>query len=286
MSFQSQFAPRCFAHVAFACSNGALNLAHRSGSVGAQTCAQFKRISTGVSHREFVGSAVCRRRVRLGLRARRAAKVSCMSAEGGRDGAVDTAVPEEIDPGAVEGTSLRVLKYPHPLLREKNETISAEELDPEIKRIAKEMLLVMYASNGVGLAAPQVGVNKRLMVFNPEGDSKAWVQEVVLVNPTIVASSKSKDVEMEGCLSFPGMSGKVKRPEWVKVEATRLNGKKFKVKYEGWKARIFQHEYDHLDGVLYVDRLDDEERAKVNERLEELVAAYKDSPYEGKGPAL
>jgi peptide deformylase len=159
-------------------------------------------------------------------------------------------VEEAMDPGVIKGTNLRVLRYPHPLLRKENKAIEESEMD-DAKRIAKEMLLVMYASNGVGLAAPQVGINKRLMVFNPEGAAKAWLQEVVLVNPVIVGKSKPTDVEIEGCLSFPGMGGEVRRHEWVKVESTRLNGKKFKVKYEGWKARIFQHEFDHLDGVLY-----------------------------------
>jgi peptide deformylase len=197
------------------------------------------------------------------------------------------AVEEEVDPGAVVGTDLRVLRYPHPLLRAANEEVgdSVDDME-EVKRISKEMLLVMYAAKGVGLAAPQVGVNKRLMVFNPEGDAKAWVQEVVLVNPVIVGKSKACEEETEGCLSFPGMGGKVRRSEWVKVEALRPNGTRIKVKYEGWKARIFQHEYDHLDGVLYVDRLDAEEREKVGNKLSELVVEYEAAPYNGMEPAL
>lgn len=195
-------------------------------------------------------------------------------------------VEEEVDPGQVQGTNLRVLRYPHPLLRAKNEEVTAEEMEPEIKRIAKEMLLVMYASRGVGLAAPQVGINKRLLVYNPEGDSKAWLQEIVMVNPRIVATSKSAGEDLEACLSFPGMSGQVRRSDWVKVEATRLNGKKFKVKLEGWKARIFQHEYDHLDGILYIDRLPPEERQKVQPRLDELMNEYSSARYNGEPPAL
>lgn len=196
------------------------------------------------------------------------------------------AVDSERDPGAVPGTSLRVLRYPHPLLRAPNEEFAPEEFKTAARQLAKEMLLVMYASRGVGLAAPQVGVNKRLMVFNAEGDSKAWVHETVLINPRIVASSKAMDVEGEACLSFPDMSGEVRRPEWVKVEAFKINGKRFKVKYEGWKARLFQHEYDHLDGVLYIDRLEDEERAKVKERLGELRKEYEQSKYKDLDPAL
>lgn len=192
---------------------------------------------------------------------------------------------EEVDPGAVEGTSLRILRYPHPLLRAPNAPVADEEL-PSLRSVAREMLLVMYASRGVGLAAPQVGINKRLMVFNAEGDQKAWLQEVVMVNPVIVARSKPSVVDVEGCLSFPLMAGQVRRHEWVKVEATRLNGKTFKVKFEGWKARIFQHEFDHLDGVLYIDRLEEEDGPKVQARLGELLDEYEAAPFEGKAPAL
>lgn len=196
-------------------------------------------------------------------------------------------VEEEIDPGVIEGTNLRILRYPHPLLRAPNEPIEREGFGDDLKRIAKEMLLVMYASRGVGLAAPQVGINKRLLVFNPEGDSKAFLQEVVLVNPEIIASSKKTLIEGEACLSFPGMHGLVRRNDWVKVEAYRLNGKKFRVKYEGWKARIFQHEFDHLQGVLYVDRLETEEdKTRVRGRLDELIEDYRREPYEGQEAAL
>mmetsp|Transcript_3583 Transcript_3583/g.6794 ORF Transcript_3583/g.6794 Transcript_3583/m.6794 type:complete len:230 (-) Transcript_3583:2063-2752(-) len=185
---------------------------------------------------------------------------------------------EEVNPGIVDGTDLRIVQYPDPRLRAPN--VDVKEFDSSLAKTAKEMLKVMYASRGVGLAAPQVGLNLRLMVFNPEGDPKAWVHETVLVNPQILDTSGAEDVEEEGCLSFPGMSGKVSRRKWVKVSAQRLNGKTFTVKYTGWKARIFQHEYDHLDGIVYIDRLDDSERARVAPVLSTLVASYS-----GDGPA-
>ena len=97
-------------------------------------------------------------------------------------------------------------------------------------QVAKEMFMVMYACKGVGLAAPQVGINKRLMVFNPEGDAKKWLKEISLVNPRIVETSESTDVEVEGCLSFPNMQGSVRRYKWIKVEANDLKGKKIKKK--------------------------------------------------------
>lgn len=191
-----------------------------------------------------------------------------------------TGVDDEVDPGAVVGTSLRVVKYPHPSLRRKNGQIEASELG-QVRKLAKEMLLVMYASRGVGLAAPQVGVNKRLMVFNESGDAKKWTYETILVNPEIISRSKPTTVEAEACLSFPGLSGAVRRPEWVKVRATRPNGRKFTAKYEGWKARVFQHEYDHLDGVVYIDHLDDVARKEVQPTLDALIQAYEENEDDG-----
>ena len=127
---------------------------------------------------------------------------------------------EEIDPGVVEGTDLRIVKYPHPCLRAKNDEVILPDEQENISKLGKEMLKVMYAAEGVGLAAPQVGVNKRLMVYNPTGDSKKWLEEKILVNPKIVEFSEAKDEEMEGCLSFPQMNGEVNRSKWIKVEGT------------------------------------------------------------------
>lgn len=185
---------------------------------------------------------------------------------------------EEVDPGVVEGTDLQIVKYPHPALRAENAEITVEELkeSDEIGKLAKGMLKIMYAAEGVGLAAPQVGVNKRLMVYNPSGDSKKWLDETILVNPEIVEFSDAKDIEIEGCLSFPDMSGDVTRSKWIKVTAMNLKGKKIKKKFTGWEARVFQHEYDHLDGVVYIDRLDDDNKEKVQPRLNELVSDFGD----------
>jgi len=190
-------------------------------------------------------------------------------------------VEEEVDPGKVEGTDLRIMKYPHPSLRAENDEISEEELKSgEISKIAKEMFLVMYAAAGVGLAAPQVGVNKRLMVYNPSGDKKKWLEETVMVNPKIVEFGEGKDVEIEGCLSFPDMNGDVERSKWIKVEAMSLKGKKIKKKFKGWEARIFQHEYDHLEGKVYIDRLSEQGRTEVQPVLDKLIENF------GEGPAL
>lgn len=118
------------------------------------------------------------------------------------------------------------------------------------------------------------------MVYNESGDRKKWLDETVMVNPRIVDRSDTTDIATEGCLSFPDMSGDVERPKWIKIEALNLKGKKIKKKFTGWTARIFQHEYDHLDGVVYIDRLTEESRKEVTPRLEELIEEF------GEGGAL
>jgi len=175
---------------------------------------------------------------------------------------------------------LEIVKYPHPALRAQNEEIS----DPKSAApLAKRMLQLMYEANGVGLAAPQVGINLRLMVFNPEGKKERWLDEVVLVNPKIVEKSDGVDRDIEGCLSFPDMNGTVERHKWIKVEALSPKGKTIKKKYTGWTARIFQHEFDHLDGTVYIDRLNQEDRATVQPKLNALVNAFS---HDGLEPAL
>ncbi len=150
---------------------------------------------------------------------------------------------EEVNPGAVEGTDLLVLEYPHPQLRAPNADVL--EFDEALRKLTKEMFSIMYASRGVGLAAPQLGINKRLMVFNPEGNPKKWTSEVVLCNPSITEYSAATDVEEEGCLSFPGFTADVRRSKWIKVEWTNVRGKPQKKKLNGWEARIFQVNHTH-----------------------------------------
>mmetsp|Transcript_10176 Transcript_10176/g.33296 ORF Transcript_10176/g.33296 Transcript_10176/m.33296 type:complete len:261 (-) Transcript_10176:150-932(-) len=184
---------------------------------------------------------------------------------------VATMEKEEIDPGVIAG--LEIVKYPHPSLRARSEEVAEADFG-DAEKIARRMLALMYEANGVGLAAPQVGVNKRLMVFNPEGKKEKWLDEVILLNPKIVDASAGTDVGTEGCLSFPGMSGDVARRKWIKVEATSTKGKTIRKKYQGWVARIFQHEYDHLDGTVYIDHLPDHQRKDIQPALDDLINAF------------
>lgn len=185
-------------------------------------------------------------------------------------------VGEEIGPARMKGTGLSLLKYPHPSLRAPNVEITEKELESgDISKIVKEMFLVMYTTGGIGLAAPQIGINKRLIVYNKSGDSTKWFQEVVMVNPTIVEFSETKNVENESCLSFPNMSGDIERPKSITVEALNVKGKKLrKAFFTGWESRILQHEYDHLNGVLYIDRLTEKSRKDVQPKLDNLIAKF------------
>jgi peptide deformylase len=179
-------------------------------------------------------------------------------------------IGDEIDPGEVKGTKLKILKYPHPKLRTENEVVSV--FDDELKRMASEMLLIMRAADGIGLAAPQVGINKRLMVFNEFADSGK--SDMILVNPRIVSKSEETDIREEGCLSFPQINGDVVRSIWIEVEYTTVAGDIVQKKFEGLAARIFQHEYDHLDKVLFVDRFGEKDKAINSKRLEKYVKKY------------
>ena len=184
----------------------------------------------------------------------------------------DLSLKSEVDPGNVKGTKLKILKYPNPKLRTENALVT--EFNAELEQKAREMLLVMYAADGIGLAAPQVGLNTRLMVFNEVGDASKQDKEMILVNPTIVSKSEEKDLREEGCLSFPLINGKVERHIWIEVEYQALSGEKVLKRFDGFPARIFQHEYDHLEKVLFIDRLVPEDKTMNQKRLDKYVKKY------------
>ncbi|EES03332.1 hypothetical protein BDA96_03G251900 [Sorghum bicolor] len=168
---------------------------------------------------------------------------------------------------------LEVVKYPDPILRARNKRINA--FDANLRALADEMFDVMYKTDGIGLSAPQVGVNVQLMVFNPAG-VKGEGEEIVLVNPVVYKSAKRLLVFEEGCLSFPGIYGNVLRPESVKIEAQDVTGAKIKVKLSGLPARVFQHEFDHLLGILFFDRMTMDVLETVREELKNLEKKYEE----------
>lgn len=168
-----------------------------------------------------------------------------------------------------------VVLYPDPRLRAKNAPV--ERFDEELAALARAMFEAMYRSEGVGLAAPQVGINRRLLVYNPSGQTADPAQEMVLCNPRIVAKGRETVPGKEGCLSFPDIWGQVERPVSVKLEAQDLRGQPCSLELKDWDARIFLHEFDHLDGVLFVDRMTPADRQRNRDALEELVERYRQS---------
>ena len=142
---------------------------------------------------------------------------------------------------------LEIKVYGEPVLREK--ALPVKEITPEILNLIKDMVETMYVDSGVGLAAPQVGVSKRIIVIDGEEDGL-----IVLINPMIV-KSEGEVVEEEGCLSLPGIYSQVKRSSKVTVKALDENGDPIEITKEGLTARALQHEIDHLDGILFIDRI-------------------------------
>ncbi|WP_397571787.1 peptide deformylase [Schlesneria sp. T3-172] len=147
---------------------------------------------------------------------------------------------------------MNILPYPHPALRWKSKQI--QEINDDLRRVVAEMFTLMYAAKGIGLAANQVGLPYRLFVLNLSGDAEDKEEELVFINPEILKRKGSTEGE-EGCLSFPGMYGQVKRAAKIEVEAFDLNGQCFGYSLDDLAARAVQHETDHLDGVLFIDRM-------------------------------
>jgi len=158
---------------------------------------------------------------------------------------------------------LEILKYPHPILKKRCEKV--ERLDGEVKRLIKNMTETMYHANGVGLAACQVGVPKRVIVvdvspIDPEQDYFA------LINPEVIAEEGEIEYE-EGCLSVPGCSEKIKRFQKVRVKGVSEEGREVEISGEGILAIALQHEIDHLNGVLILDRMSRLKRDLYRTRL-------------------
>ncbi|WP_320123572.1 peptide deformylase [uncultured Sphaerochaeta sp.] len=147
------------------------------------------------------------------------------------------------------------------VLQEKCQKVT--KFDNALKILVDAMFDTMDEADGVGLAAPQVGVNQRLFVIHIRGAEKR-----AYINPQIIETSIETDTDEEGCLSIPGVWHDVQRPARVTVQAQDVEGKVFQVKAEGLLARALQHENDHLNGVLFIDRLNDEEREKMVQAYE------------------
>lgn len=147
---------------------------------------------------------------------------------------------------------LPILKTPSPLLRRKSGEIKKEKiLEKKFQNFCSDMTKTMKEKDGVGLAAPQVGEDIRLIVINEKNGP------LCMINPKIIKKSLLKEWDEEGCLSVPGIYGKVKRNKNLSCEYLDKEGKKNKIKANGLLARVIQHEIDHLDGILFIDKAKD-----------------------------
>jgi peptide deformylase len=151
-------------------------------------------------------------------------------------------------------TMREIVTLPQSILRQKAHKVT--DFGPNLQTLANDMVETMRQAPGVGLAAPQVGESLRLIVieYGDDEDEKVPPKLYVMANPEITRFSQETLVGAEGCLSIPGIQGEVERQAAVTVKGVNRHGRPMTVKAEGWLARIFQHEIDHLDGVLFVDR--------------------------------
>ncbi|MBN1478261.1 peptide deformylase [Candidatus Sumerlaeota bacterium] len=163
---------------------------------------------------------------------------------------------------------IEIIKYGTPSLQERS--VPVEEINNEIRQLAADMGESMYTNKGVGLAAPQVARNIRLFVLDTEQVTHDRRNLQVFINPEILDESVEDGPYTEGCLSIPNIEGEVFRPLRVKVRAFNEHGEEFVLEADDLLARVIQHEYDHLDGVLFIDRMSKERRALLAGQLNAL----------------
>ncbi|NOY79586.1 MAG: peptide deformylase [Kiritimatiellaeota bacterium] len=176
---------------------------------------------------------------------------------------------------------LQVCIYGAPVLRRKSVEVSA--ITPELREFARRMIATMHRDRGIGLAAPQVGRSIRVIAIHTRSDDGVFrpnaspgerllepLMPVILVNPRVVPITETTGVYEEGCLSVPGIHADVVRPTGVILEAMTLDGESFRIECTGLLARCLQHEIDHLDGVLFVDRISEDDARRIAPGLRAL----------------
>jgi peptide deformylase len=163
---------------------------------------------------------------------------------------------------------LTIVKYPEPVLSQPGEPVN--EFNAELRKLVADMFETMYASQGIGLAAPQVGVSKRVTVVDLSMGKKPE-DKLVLINPEII-SSDGRLYEEEGCLSFPEIREKIVRAANVRIRAQDVTGKWFEMDGEDLLSRAFQHEIDHLDGILFITRMSALKRSLTLRKIRKMQA--------------
>lgn len=182
----------------------------------------------------------------------------------------------------VSQLSLQIVHYPHPALRHLSRPL--KRVDAELRTFVEQMFELMYEHEGVGLAANQVDLPYRVFITNVEGDRDAQETECVYVNPVLSAGHGQAEAE-EGCLSIPGVYAPVVRKATIKVEAFDLAGNEIVRELNGLEARVVQHETDHLDGTLFIDRLGPTQAAAVRDQLEEFELVFRSQRETGEMPS-
>ncbi|MEN9343334.1 MAG: polypeptide deformylase [Chlamydiota bacterium] len=172
---------------------------------------------------------------------------------------------------------LQVRYYGDPILRKKCKRVEA--ITDEIRQLVLDMVETSDANNGIGIAAPQVGHDLALFILRDyieSPDGKVGISDYyrVYINPTICFVSEETCIEEEGCISLPQMRAPVERPYKIIIEATDMDGNRFKEEIEGYNARVRLHENDHINGVLYIDRVDKEVRKSLEQKLRELKSRH------------
>jgi len=160
-------------------------------------------------------------------------------------------------------SKLKIITNPHPTLRKKANKVKINEIS-KLNKLLDDMEVTMRKKDGIGLAANQVNILKRIIVINTKDGALA------LINPEIKSKSFKKETAEEGCLSVPGIYGVVKRPQNVKVAAYTRDKNKIELKAKGLLARVIQHEVDHLDGVLFIDKVKEQYKYDINGNKKEL----------------
>jgi peptide deformylase len=160
--------------------------------------------------------------------------------------------------------------YGNPVLRKRAEEVALSDLGPDLDRLVKRMFEVMYEEEGVGLAAPQVGISKRIFVMDVPVEGKEN-KIGVMINPEIL-ETRDTQTGSEGCLSIPELREDVTRHAWLRVRGLDAQGKTVEFECDDLLARAVQHEVDHLDGVLYIDRLSPLKRKLLSRRLKEIAS--------------
>jgi peptide deformylase len=167
---------------------------------------------------------------------------------------------------------MQIVRYPHPALRFKSVPIT--RINAELREAVREMFDLMYAAEGIGLAANQVALPYRVFVMNLTGKREEKEQEHVFINPEIVRRKGTQEAE-EGCLSFPKLYGQVRRAGEIVVEAFDLDGRGFELTIDDLASRAIQHETDHLDGTLFTDRLSDAAQREVATTLGDFESQFR-----------